>query len=165
MMIHMAHGVAGNPGRRSAAEAGFSVAELVVVIAVIGILSVMTIPAFVRYYQAAAARADVQTVVTMFNQARELAVRQNDSVCVTFPSASQMALRLSTCAGAVWTGTGTDSVGNINLPPGFTIGPLNNVTFNYLGAAGSVATYTMTNSTTSATSTIAIALTGRVTSQ
>jgi Tfp pilus assembly protein FimT len=164
-MIRMAYGVAGRPGRRSVAEAGFSVAELVVVIAVIGILSVMTIPAFVRYYQAAAARADVQTVITMFNQARELAVRQNDSVCVTFPSASQMALRLTNCAGAVWTGAGTDSAGNINLPPGFTIGPLNTVTFNYLGAAGSVATYTMTNSTTSATSTISIALTGRVRSQ
>src|SRR5262249_31068925 len=148
MMTLMAHGAAGKPGRRSAAEDGFSLPELVVFIAVVGILFVMTIPFFVRYYQAAAARADVQTVITMFNQARELAVRQNDTVCVTFPTSSQMVLRLTSCAGAVWTGPGTDSAGNINLPPGFTIGPLNNVSFNYLGAAGSVATYTMTNYTT-----------------
>jgi Tfp pilus assembly protein FimT len=163
-MIHMVHGVAGKPGRRSGAEAGFSVAELVVVIAVIGILSVMTIPAFISYYQAAAARADVQTVITMFNQARELAVKQNDSVCVTFTSSSQMVLRLASCGGAVWIGPGTDAAGIINLPQGFTIGPLNTVTFNYLGAAGGASTYTMTNSTTSATSTISIALTGRITS-
>ncbi len=162
MMIHMAHGVVGRPGRRSAAEAGFSVAELVVVIAVIGILSVMTIPFFVSYYQAAAARADVQTVITMFNQARELAVRQNDKVCVTFPSATQMALRLTNCAGTVWTGAGTDSVGNINLPQGFTIAPLNTVTFRYLGDAEAATTYTMTNSTTYATNTISIGLSGRV---
>src|SRR5206468_7873169 len=38
MMIHMAHGVAGKPGRRSAAEAGFSLPELVVFIAVVGLL-------------------------------------------------------------------------------------------------------------------------------
>jgi Tfp pilus assembly protein FimT len=164
MMVHMAHGVAGRPGRRSGAEAGFSVAELVVVIAVIGILSVMTIPYFISYYQAAAARADVQTVITMFNQARELAVKQNDSVCVTFTSSSQMVLRLTSCGGAVWIGPGTDAAGIINLPQGFTIGPLNTVTFNYLGAAGGASTYTMTNSTTSATSTISIALTGRITS-
>jgi len=164
MMILMTHGVAGKPGRRSAAEGGFSLPELVVFIAVVGILFVMTIPFFVRYYQAAAARADVQTVITMFNQARELAVRQNDTVCVTMPTSSQMVLRLSTCGGAVWIGPGTDGAGVINLPQGFTIGPLNTVTFNYLGAAGAASTYTMTNSTTSATSTISIALTGRITS-
>jgi hypothetical protein len=80
------------------------------------------------------------------------------------PSNTQMVLRLSNCAGTVWTGPGTDGTGNINLPQGFTIGPLNNVTFNYLGAAGTAITYTMTNTTTSATSTISIALSGRVTS-
>jgi Tfp pilus assembly protein FimT len=143
---------------------GFSLTELVVFIAVVGLLFVMTIPFFVRYYQAAAARADVQQVITLFNQARELAIRQNNTVCVTLPVNTQMVLRLSTCAGTVWTGLGTDGTGNINLPPGFTIGPLNNVTFNYLGAAGGAITYTMTNTTTSGISTISIALSGRVTS-
>jgi Tfp pilus assembly protein FimT len=143
---------------------GFSLTELVVFIAVVGVLFIMTIPFFVRYYQAAAARADVQQVITLFNQARELAVRQNDTVCVTMPVNTQMVLRLSTCAGTVWTGLGTDATGNINLPPGFTIGPLNTVSFNYLGAAGGAITYTMTNTTTSEISTISIALSGRVTS-
>jgi Tfp pilus assembly protein FimT len=146
-------------------EAGYSIAELVVVIAVIGVLSIITVPFFLSYYQAAAGRADVQQVTTLFNQARELAVRQNDTVCVTMPSNTRMAFLLSNCAGTAWTGAGTDGAGNINLPQGFTIGPLSNVTFNYLGAAGAATTYTMTNSTTGATRTISIALTGRVTSQ
>jgi prepilin-type N-terminal cleavage/methylation domain-containing protein len=154
---------AGKAGRCPFREAGFSVTELVVVIAVIGVLSVMTVPFFLSYYRAAAARADVQQVITVFNQARELAIRQNDTVCVTMPTNKQMAFRLSNCAGTVWTGAGTDGAGNINLPQGFTIGPLNNVTFNYLGAAGAATTYTMTNSTTTyAAGTISIALTGRV---
>ena len=163
-MIRAGHGVARKTGGRPFREAGFSITELVVIIAVVGVLFVMSVPSFVRYYQAAAARANVQQVITLFNQARELAVRQNDIVCVTMPSTTQMALRLSDCAGTVWTGPGTDGAGIINLPQGFTIGPLNNVTFNYLGAAGAAITYTMTSSTTSETNTISIALSGRVTS-
>ena len=143
---------------------GFSVAELVVVIGLVGLLSVMTVPFFVRYYQAAAARADVQTVISIFNQARELSIKQNDKVCVTMPDGSHMVLRLGNCAGAAWTGPATDAVGNINLPPGFTIAPLNSVTFDYLGAADAAQSYVMTNYTTGGTMTISIALTGRVTS-
>ncbi|HEV2053648.1 MAG TPA: prepilin-type N-terminal cleavage/methylation domain-containing protein [Methylomirabilota bacterium] len=163
-MIRAAHGVARKAGGRPFREAGFSLTELVVVIAVVGVLSVMTVPFFVRYYQAAAARADVQQVITLFSQARALAVKQNDRVCVTMPTNTQMVLRLSTCAGTVWTGPGTDGAGNIKLPQGFTIGPLNNVTFDYLGTAVAATTYTMTNSTTYETNTISIALSGRVTS-
>jgi prepilin-type N-terminal cleavage/methylation domain-containing protein len=163
-MIRAAHGVARKTGGRPFREAGFSLAELVVALAVVGVLFVMTVPFFIRYYQTAAARADVQQVITLFNRARGLAIGQNDFVCVTMPTNTQMLLRLSTCAGTAWTGPGTDGAGKINLPKGFTIGPLSNVTFNYLGAAGAAITYTMTNSTTSKTSTISIALSGRVTS-
>jgi Tfp pilus assembly protein FimT len=152
--------VGGHPLR----EAGFSVTELAVVIALVGVLFMMTIPFFLSYYRAAAARANVQQVITLFNQARELAIKQNDTVCVNMPNSTQMVFLLSSCAGAAWTGAGTDATGNVNLPQGFTIGPLTNLTFNYLGAAGAATTYTMTDTTTSATSTISIALTGRVTS-
>jgi Tfp pilus assembly protein FimT len=163
-MIRAAQGVARKAGGRPFREAGFSVTELAVIVAVIGVLFIMTVPFFLNYYQAAAARANVQQVITLFSQARGLAIRQNDIVCVNMPSTTQMVLLLSSCAGTAWIGAGTDGAGNINLPQGFTIGPLNTVTFNYLGAAGAATTYTMTNSTTGATSTISIALTGRVTS-
>jgi Tfp pilus assembly protein FimT len=163
-MSRAGQGVARSVGGRPLREAGFSVTELAVVIALIGVLFVMTVPFFLTYYRAAAARANVQEVITLFNQARELAIRQNDIVCVNMPTNTQMAFLLSSCAGTAWTGAGTDGAGNINLPQGFTIGPLTNVTFNYLGAAGAATTYTMTNSTTGQTSTISIALTGRVTS-
>jgi len=145
-------------------ESGFSVTELAVIIAVVGVLFVMTVPFFVNYYQAAAARADVQQVITLFNQGRELAIKQNDLVCVSMPSNTRIVFLLGGCAGTAWIGAGTDGAGNVSLPQGFTIGPLNNVTFNYLGAVGAATTYTMTNSTTGATRTISIALTGRVTS-
>jgi len=150
--------------RRHRGEGGFSIAELAVLIAIVGVLSTMTVPFFVRYYQAAAARSDVQTVISILNQARELAIRQNDRVCVTLPDSFHVALRLSNCAGTVWTGAGTDGAGNIPLPAGFAMTPLNTVTFDYLGAAVAVQTYTLTNSTTGGTMTISIAQTGRITS-
>jgi prepilin-type N-terminal cleavage/methylation domain-containing protein len=149
---------------RSVKDSGFSVPELVVVMAVIGVLSLVMIPFFLSYYQAAAARADVQQIITLLNQARELAIKQNDSVCVTFPSSSQMALLVGGCAGTAWVGPGTDGAGTINLPQGFTVSPPNPVTFNYLGAAGAATSYTMTNTTTGGTMTISIALAGRVSS-
>jgi Tfp pilus assembly protein FimT len=161
-MFRATPGAARKEGERPFRETGFSIAELVVFMALVGVLSVMSVPAFIRYYQAAAARSNVQTVITLLNQARELAVRQNDTICVTWPINTQMVLRLSNCGGTIWIGPGTDDSGNINLPPGFTIGPLNNVTFNYLGAAGAATTYIMTNSTTTETMTISIALSGRI---
>jgi prepilin-type N-terminal cleavage/methylation domain-containing protein len=149
---------------RSEKTSGFSVPELVVVIAVIGVLFLVMIPFFLNYYQGAAARADVQQIIALLNQARELAIKQNDSVCVTFPDSSQMALLLGGCGGTAWVGPGTDGAGTIKLPQGFTISPLNPLTFNYLGAANAATSYTMTNTTTGGTMTISIALTGRVTS-
>ena len=157
-------GRARQAGHRRCRERGFTVTELVVLVAIVGLLSVMTVPFFVSYYQAAAARADVQTVISMFNQARELAIRQNSDVCVTLPDNAHMLLRQGSCGGAAWIGAGTDGAGNLTLPPGFTITPASNVTFHYLGDADAVHTYTMTNSTTGGTMTISIALTGRVTS-
>jgi Tfp pilus assembly protein FimT len=138
------------------------VAELVVLVGIVGLLSVMTVPFFLSYYQAAAARADVQTVMTIFNQARELAIKQNGSVCMTVPDGSHVVLRLSDCGGAVWVGAGTNGAGQITLPDGFTITPAANVTFDYLGAADVTQTYTMTNTTTGGTMTVSIARTGRV---
>jgi Tfp pilus assembly protein FimT len=141
---------------------GFSVAELLVVVGVIGLLFSVSIPFFVSAYQASAARADVQQVISIFNQARELAIIQNNNVCVSVPNGTHVVFMLNGCGGTAWVGAGTDASGNINLPQGFTIGPLSSVTFTYLGAATAATTYTMTNSTTGGTMTISIALSGRV---
>jgi Tfp pilus assembly protein FimT len=157
---------AGYAGRRFASLgcAGYSVTELVVVCAVIGLMAVMTIPFFVTYYQAAAARAGSQQVVVLLNQARGLAIKENDNICVQLPSATQMRMRLTGCGGAIWVGPGTDAAGLMALPQGFTLAAPGDVVFNYLGAALPATTFTLTNSTTGATTTISVALTGRVTS-
>ncbi len=134
------------------------------VVAVIGILAVMAVPAFLSYYQAAGLKAGAQQVATLINQAREIAIKQNDSVCVKLPSATQMTYTLSsTCSGTVWVGAGTDTTGNINLPTGITATASANPVFNYVGAAQPAATYTLTNTQTNATLTVSVAASGRIT--
>jgi type IV pilus assembly protein PilA len=148
---------------QSSRQAGFSLAELIMVIAVIGILAIMTVPAYLRYRQAAVLKAGAQQVATMINQARELAIKQNDSVCVKLPSASQMVYALGSCVGSSWVGAGTDATGNMNLPTGTTMTASANPIFNYVGSALPAATYTLTNTQTGATLSVAVAASGRVT--
>ena len=146
-------------------RAGFSGAELIVVIAVVGLVFTMTIPFFLRYYQAAAVNSASQQVVALLNQARGLAIAQNSTsgVCVHLPSTTQMRFVLDGCGGTVWKGPGTDGAGNINLPQGFTMGPATDVVFNYLGAApAGPVTYTVTNSSTGTTLNVSIAISGQI---
>ena len=142
---------------------GFTLAELVMVIAVIGILAVMAVPSFLTYLRAAGLKSGVQQVVTLLNQARELAIKENSNVCVTLPSVTQISYRLGSCAGAAWVGAGTDAAGNINLPPGITVTASANPIFNYVGSALPVATYTLTYTQTGATLTASVAASGRIT--
>jgi Tfp pilus assembly protein FimT len=132
-------------------------------IAVIGILSVMAVPAFSGCYQAATLKGGAQQVVTLINQARELAIKQNTNVCVTLPSATQMSYLLATCAGSAWVGPGTDAAGNIRLPERITATATANPVFNYVGSALPAATYTLTNAQTGATLTVSVAASGRIT--
>ena len=142
---------------------GFTLAELVMVIAVIGILAVMAVPSFLTYLRAAGLKSGVQQVVTLLNQARELAIKENSNVCVTLPSVTQISYRLGSCAGAAWVGAGTDAAGNINLPPGITVTASANPIFNYVGSALPAATYTLTYTQTGATLTASVAASGRIT--
>jgi type IV fimbrial biogenesis protein FimT len=147
-------------------RAGFSAAELIVVIAVVGVLFTMTIPFFLSYYRAAAVKSATQQVVALLNQARGLAITQNSTlgVCVHLPSTTQMQFVQDGCGGTVWIGPGADAAGNINLPQGFTMGPATDVVFDYLGAALPAVTYSVTNASNGAPLTISIAISGRITS-
>jgi len=145
-------------------RAGFSAAELIVVVAVVGVLFTMTIPFFLRYYQATAVKAASQQVVALLNQARQLAIQTNSTlgVCVNLPSTTQMQFLQDGCGGTAWIGTGTNDAGRVDLPQGFTVGPATDVTFNYLGAAQPAVTYTVTNASTGTTLRVSIAISGQI---
>ena len=123
----------------------------------------MAVPAFLRYYQAATLKSGAQEVATMLNQAREVAIKQNDSVCVKLPSTTQMVYAVGGCAGGAWVGAGTDGAGNIKLPERISMTASANPVFNYIGSALPAATYTLTNTQTGKTLTVSVAASGRIT--
>lgn len=146
---------------RLKAQVGFSLAELLVVIAVIGILAAMTTPFFIRYYQSAGLKAAAEELVTFLNQGRQIAIKENQSVCVQVASAA-IRLRVGACSGTIWVGPGTDASGNWKLPQGFTLAGATEPVFSYLGAASPAATYTVTNSASGATLSVTVSASGRV---
>ncbi|MBF8257353.1 MAG: hypothetical protein HW375_2260, partial [Anaerolineales bacterium] len=63
------------PGGPDRSQRGFSLAELMVLLAVIGALFSLSLPAFVTYYRAARVRAAAAAVAAYVNQGRQLAIQ------------------------------------------------------------------------------------------
>jgi Tfp pilus assembly protein FimT len=137
------------------------VGELLVVIGVIGILTAMTIPTFISYYQASRLRAAAEEIAAFINQGRQIGIRQNVGVCVHVTSTA-MHYHVGSCFGPVWLGPGADAAGNVKAPSGITLTTTADPMFNYLGAASPAATYTVRNVQTGQTMTVAVAASGRV---
>src|ERR1044071_1385996 len=115
-------------------EAGFSATELIVVVGVIGIMMAASAPFFLSYLRTSTLRAGAEEMATVLNRARQLAIRDNTSLCVT-NDGTRVQYHMATCAGTVWTGPGSDSAGFIQLSNDITVTSAQNVMFTYIGTA------------------------------
>ena len=140
---------------------GYSVIEILLVVGIIGILTVIATPTFLGYYQGAQLRVAAEEVAAFLNQARQLAIVQNGSICV-HSSSTAMHYRQGTCAGTTWTGPGTDASGSIAVPAGITLSATADPIFNYMGGSTTGATYTITHTQSSTLVHVVVALSGRV---
>lgn len=142
--------------------------ELVVVVAILGIVAAVSVPSLWTHIRAATLRAGAAELVALLNGARHLAIGSNATVCVT-NDGTHAQYRIGGCGGAVWTGAGTDAAGNIRLANHLQVSGARHLCFNYLGA-GSTApapcaangTLTVTNPSGGATMNVIMATTGRV---
>ena len=143
-------------------RAGFSLAELSVILAVIGVLFSLSLPAFLNYYQTAQIRGAAADVASYMNQGRQLAIQMNCSVAVQVAATGISYTRQANCqTPGVWTGPGTDAAGNIPAPDGITLATSATPIFTNLGAAAPAATLTVTHGSSSLS--VLVSASGRVT--
>ena len=143
---------------------GFALVELMVVLAIAGAVATLVAPTLSSYARTAALQAAARELATSINLGRQLAISRNMVVCVEVASPTNIRLRTGGCAGAIWTGPGTDRFGAIKISDSgaHQISSTANVVFTSLGAATPAGTYTVTNPTSNATRTVVVAATGRV---
>jgi prepilin-type N-terminal cleavage/methylation domain-containing protein len=147
-------------------DAGFSLTELIVVIAMIGIVSVLAGPQFMSYWRTSATSAAATELATAINRARQLAIAGNQPFCAEV-NTSRVRYRQNSnaacSAGAVWTGTGTDANGLVTISNNMAVsgGP---VVFSQLGAATLAGTFTVTNPNGGSRN-VVVAASGRVSVQ
>jgi len=142
-------------------QAGFTHIELILVVGIIGIITALSTPMFLSYYQGAQLRVAAEQVVTFLNRGRQMAITQNGPMCVHIASTA-MHYHLGTCAGAIWVGPGTNAAGDIALPVGITVATAPDVIFNYLGGSTAGTTYAITHTPSSKSVKVVVALSGRV---
>jgi prepilin-type N-terminal cleavage/methylation domain-containing protein len=70
------------PLRRS--SGGYSLAELLVVVAIIGILSLVSVPAFMSYRNSAKLRSSMRQFVADLREARQRAITENHPTMISF---------------------------------------------------------------------------------
>lgn len=128
-------------------EAGFSLTELIVVIAMIGIVTVLAGPQFMSYWRTSATSAAATELATALNRARQLAIAGNQPFCAeAFASGVRYKENSSAaCDGTNWTGPGTDGQGRVTISNRMIISGGPYVVFSQLGAATRAGTFTVTN--------------------
>src|SRR5256885_6586190 len=95
-------------------QAGFSLAELIVVVAMIGLLAALGLPQFMSYWRSSATTAGASELATVLSRARQLAITGNQNYCAEVSGANLRYRQNSNAActaGTIWTGTGTDGNG------------------------------------------------------
>ena len=151
---------------------GYTLAELMIVMSVIAIISAIAMPSFINYVQGASLRAGAEEMMSVLNTARSLAIKENTQVCVTRGGVNQVRLLIAAanpCASAVYygqAGHGADgrvgANGWINMSNGVVVTAATaDVVFTSLGAAVPAGTYTVSKD--GQTLRVVVAGSGRIT--
>lgn len=135
--------------------------ELLVVVAILGLVAAASTPWLISYWRSATTKAAAQELAAALNRGRQLAIAQNQGVCVEVVG-GQYRYRLNGCGGPIWTGVGTTANGFFTLANNVTVTANANPVFNYLGAAVPAATFTVANPAGGPARTVVVSASGRV---
>jgi type II secretion system protein H len=139
---------------------GFTAAELLVVIAIVGIIAATSTPWLITYWRVATTKAAAQELAAGLNRARQLAIAQNQGVCVEV-AGGRYRFRINGCGGAIWT-AGAGPNGFFTLANNVLVTANANPVFDYLGAAVPAATFIVANPAGGPTRSVVVSASGRI---
>ena len=145
---------------RRCGQAGYTLNELFVVIGLVGVLMAISTPFFLSFIRTSTLRAGAEEMTTVLHRARQLAIKDNTSMCVT-NAGNRVRYFVGPCGGTVWTGPNTDAAGFIQLASNISM-TTGQVTFTYIGTATAPASYTVTNPPDASSLTVNVTAAGRV---
>ncbi len=149
-------------------SAGFTVVELVVLVAVISVLSAIGFPLYLSYSRAQETDGAARTIVVSMNQARQLAVMRGVSFSVETQTNPNNRMRFCSgvtvpCPGGqVYTGPETDGAGWRRLENATRITVAPAITFNSLGAAAASGALRVQNSSATGSLDVCVSPSGRI---
>jgi Tfp pilus assembly protein FimT len=151
--------------------AGFTIVELVVLVAVISILCAIGFPLYLSYSRAQETDSAARVVVVALNQARQLAVTRGISFSIETQTNPSNRMRFCSgtavpCPGGqVYKGAETDGSGwrTLENSSRFTAGPA--ITFSSLGAATVSGIITVQNSSATGSLDVCVSPSGRIKAQ
>ena len=138
--VRWAGSVADNPR----GSAGFSLSELVVVLAIIGIMALTAVPWVLSGLPALKVTWGAREIQSALNRAKMLAISTRQNICVQVATGGYQFVQ-GGCAGLVWSGQGTDSAGTFRPSNGVQVtnagtSPI----FTPFGTASQIGTLTLT---------------------
>ena len=144
-------------------EQGYTLAELLVVLAVIGIMAFIAVPFLLTYTSGATIDYGARELRSGLNRAKLMAVTTRQPVCVQPTADGYQFFQNTTCTGTPWSGTGTDANGVFRLSNNMTatLAAGANPVFNQFGVAVQTGTLRVTGPT-GGSMTVSVEASGRV---
>lgn len=150
--------------RVSSNSRGLTIAELLVTIGIIGIVSVTAFPVFVNFLQATQTRGAAQELVDLLNQARQLAIATNSRYRVEIDIANNRLRFIRTSDSQPWIGPGTDSQGYRSLENQARLTNTGRPSYNFnpLGTTPDTGTITVQDSSSHSSLGVVVSTQGRI---
>jgi type II secretion system protein H len=146
---------------RVRSEKGFSAAELLVGIAIIGIMAAIVVPWWLSYWPSATVQGAARDLQAGLTQAKMRAITTRQDICVQVAAGGYRFLQ-GGCGGGAWIGAGTAGNGWFSAPENVTFSSPASPVFTRFGTASNGPVVLRVTGPQNRTQTVTVLATGSV---